>query len=75
MVRNAIRLMEILSFLYMVAAAYNVKLKYNIYAVVFVISELFLLPDWKIPVCMHTVMSNATAISRNPMIQSNCLSL
>lgn len=43
MVRNAIRLMEILSFLYMVAAAYNVKLKYNIYAVVFVISELFLL--------------------------------
>ena len=24
---------------------------------------------------MHTVMSNATAISRNPMIQSNCLSL
>lgn len=43
MVRNIIRLMEILSFVYMVAAAYNVKMKYNIYAVVFVISELFLL--------------------------------
>lgn len=27
------------------------------------------------PSRMHTVMSNATAISRNPMIQSNCLSL
>lgn len=38
-------------------------------------TPIILLPDWKIPVCMHTVMSNATAISRNPMIQSNCLSL
>lgn len=43
MVRNAIRLMEILSFLYMVAAAYNVKLKYNIYSVVLVVLELLLL--------------------------------
>ena len=40
MVRNAIRLMEILSFLYMVAAVYNVKMKYNIYSVVLVVLEL-----------------------------------
>ena len=43
MVRNAIRLMEILSFLYMVAAVYNVKMKYNIYSVVLVVLELLLL--------------------------------
>lgn len=43
MVRDIMGLMEILSFLYMVAAVYNVKMKYNIYTVVFIVSELFLL--------------------------------
>lgn len=43
MVRDIMGLMEILSFLYMVAAVYNVKMKYNIYTVVFIVLELFLL--------------------------------
>lgn len=43
MVRNIIRLMEILSFLYMTAAVYNAKMKYNIYTVVLVMLELFIL--------------------------------
>ncbi len=43
MVRDIIRLMEILSFLYMTAAVYNVRMKYNIYSVVLVVSELLLL--------------------------------
>lgn len=43
MVRDIIRLMEILSFLYMTAAVYNAKMKYNIYTVVLVMLELFIL--------------------------------
>ena len=39
MVRDIMGLMEILSFLYMVAAVYNVKMKYNIYTVVFIVLE------------------------------------
>ena len=43
MVKDIMGLMEILSFLYMVAAVYNVKMKYNIYTAVFIVLELFLL--------------------------------
>ena len=43
MVRDIMGFMEILSFLYMVAAAYGTKVKYGIYTVVFIVSELLLL--------------------------------
>ena len=43
MVRDIMGLMEILSFLYMVAATYGAKVKYGIYTVVFIVSELLLL--------------------------------
>ena len=43
MVRDIMGLLEILSFLYMAAAVYNVKMKYNIYTAVFIVLELFLL--------------------------------
>ena len=43
MVRDIMGLLEILSFLYMVAATYGMKVKYGIYTVVFLVSELLLL--------------------------------
>ena len=43
MVRNAIRLMEILSFIYAFAAVYGEKVRCNIYLVVFGVTELVLL--------------------------------
>ena len=43
MVRDIIRLMEIFSFIYAFAAVYGEKVKYNIYLVVFGVTELVLL--------------------------------
>lgn len=43
MIRDVMGVMEILSFLYMVSASYGQKMKYNIYAVVFIVLELLLL--------------------------------
>lgn len=43
MVRNLLPLLEILSILYGLAAAYGSKLKFNIYVVVFIVSELVLM--------------------------------
>lgn len=58
MVRNLLPLLEILSILYGLAAAYGCKLKFNIYAVVFIVSDLVLMVginDYDFPRCLIAI--------------------